>query len=353
MVTKLKTKKFSQKNFWKYLNLLELLLSQNSRVTDAVMILCNDSDKMVQKASIAIQNNLQKGLSVSQALSKVFVISNSKTLSIFKAGEESAALEKALRALTIEQKNLEERNKRLTDLLIYPSIVFSFSILAIWIIFDYVIVGFSDLFENVQDLPRVSKFLLEYSGQMGEVLIKILWVVILVLFLVAIIQKNNRLLNFYHYLSLNLPIVGKFVRNFSKRTFFKTLSLSQNVNIPLERCLELALESIQNKYFRQTCESSIREIRNGVDLCECLKPVGLATNREYSQLSLAQKVGNLERIIEEISLENDRLSERRIENFMKLVGPFSILVLGGFILLIAMGVIVPLFSIQASIVGVG
>ena len=138
MVTKLKTKKFSQKNFWKYLNLLELLLSQNSRVTDAVMILCNDSDKMVQKASIAIQNNLQKGLSVSQALSKVFVISNSKTLSIFKAGEESAALEKALRALMIEQKNLEERNKRLTDLLIYPSIVFSFSILAIWIIFDSV-----------------------------------------------------------------------------------------------------------------------------------------------------------------------------------------------------------------------
>ena len=353
MVTKLSSKKFSQKNFWKYLNLLELLLSQNSKVTDAVTILCNDSDKMIQKASIEIQNNLQKGLSVSQALSKVFVLPNAKTLSIFKAGEESAALEKALRALTVEQKKLEERNKRLTDLLVYPSIVFSFSILAIWIIFDYVIVGFSDLFENVQDLPKASKFLLEYSGHMGGALIKILWVIILVLFLVALVQKNNKLLNFYHYLSLNLPIVGTIVRNFSKRTFFKTLSLSQKVNIPLERCLELALESIQNKHFRRTCESSIREIRNGVDLCECLKPVGLATSREYSQLSLAQKFGNLERIIEEISLENDQLSERRIENFMKLVGPFSIFMLGGFILLIAMGVIVPLFSIQASIIGVG
>ena len=41
----------------------------------------------------------------------------------------------------------------------------------------------------------------------------------------------------------------------------------------------------------------------------------------------------------------------RIETIMKLVGPFSILLLGGFILLIAMGVIVPLFSIQASIGG--
>ena len=122
MVTKLSSKKFSQKNFWKYLNLLELLLSQNSKVTDAVTILCNDSDKMIQKASIEIQNNLQKGLSVSQALSKVFVLPNAKTLSIFKAGEESAALEKALRALTVEQKKLEERNKRLTDLLVYPSI---------------------------------------------------------------------------------------------------------------------------------------------------------------------------------------------------------------------------------------
>ncbi len=353
MVTTLIAKKFSQKDFWKYLNLLELLLSQNSKVTDAVMILCNDSDKMVQKASIIIQDNLQKGLSVSQALSKVFVIPNQKILSIFKAGEESAALAKALRALTIEQKKLEDRNKRLTDLLIYPSLVFSFSILAIWIIFDYVIVGFSDIFENMQDLPQASKFLLEYSGQMGAALMKILWVVISALFLIVIIQKNNKLLNFYHYLSLNIPIVGTFVRNFSKRTFYKTLSLSQNVNIPLERCLELALESIQNKHFRQICESSIREIRNGADLCECLKPVGLATNREYSQLSLAQKFGNLERIIEEISLENDRLSERRVENFMRLVGPFSILMLGGFILLIAMGVIVPLFSIQASIGGMG
>jgi type II secretory pathway component PulF len=353
MVTKLITKKYSQKNFWKYLNLLELLLSQNSRVTDAVMILCNDSDNMVQKASVVIQNYLQKGFSVSQALSKVFVIPNQKTLSIFKAGEESAALGKALKALTIEQKKLEERNKRLTDLLIYPSLVFSFSILAVWIIFDYVIVGFSDIFENMQDLPQISRFLLEYSGHMGVALIKILWVIISVLFLIVIIQKNNKLLNFFHYMSINLPIIGTFVRNFYKRTFFKTLSLSQTVNIPLERCLELSLESIQNKYFRQTCETSVREIRNGVDLCECLKPVGLATNREYSQLSLAQKFGNLERIIEEISLEIDRLSERRIENFMKLVGPFSILMLGGFILLIAMGVIVPLFSIQASIGGAG
>ena len=52
-----------------------------------------------------------------------------------------------------------------------------------------------------------------------------------------------------------------------------------------------------------------------------------------------------------IAIENDRSTERRIETIMKLVGPFSILLLGGFILLIAMGVIVPLFSIQASIGG--
>ena len=83
MVTKLSSKKFSQKNFWKYLNLLELLLSQNSKVTDAVTILCNDSDKMIQKASIEIQNNLQKGLSVSQALSKVFVMKQFKCSFLF------------------------------------------------------------------------------------------------------------------------------------------------------------------------------------------------------------------------------------------------------------------------------
>ena len=52
-----------------------------------------------------------------------------------------------------------------------------------------------------------------------------------------------------------------------------------------------------------------------------------------------------------LEVENDQVSERRVETVMKLVGPFSILFLGGFILLIAMGVIVPLFSIQASIGG--
>ncbi|MDC0039633.1 type II secretion system F family protein [Paracoccaceae bacterium] len=351
MVDFLTSKKISKKYFWKYLNLLELLLSQNGRITDAVLILSNDGDKIIQKASMRVQENLKKGLSISKALAETFIIPNEKIISILRAGEESAALEKALSALIQDQKKTEDRNKRLIDLLIYPSIVFLFSILAIWIIFDYVIVGFSDIFENAKELPQTSKFLLEYSGYMGGALIKCLWLIVSILFLIVIIQNNNRFLNLYYYLSLKLPIIGSFVRNFSKRTFFKTLSLSQNVNIPLERCLELALESIQNIYFRKACGSSIMEIRNGVDLCDCLDPVGLVTGREYSQLSLAQKFGNLERIIGEIAIENDRATERRIETIMKLVGPFSILLLGGFILLIAMGVIVPLFSIQASIGG--
>ena len=351
MVNSAVKRKISEKYFWKYLDLLELLLSQNGRITDAVMILSNDSDKVIKKASVHIQNNLKNGLSISQALSKTFVIPNAKVISIFKVGEESASLEKVLRALTKDQKKTEDRNKRLVDLLIYPSIVLSFSVLAVWIIFDYVILGFSDIFANIQELPRTSKFLLEYSGHMGGSLISALWIFICALFLIVIVQKNKKLLSGYYYLSLKVPMLGNFIRKSSKRIFFKTLSLSQNVNIPLERCLELALESIPNKFFRNTCEKSLREIRNGVDLCDCLKPVGLVTSREYSQLSLAQKFGNLERIIAEISVEHDRISERRVETVMKLVGPFSILFLGGFILLIAMGVIVPLFSIQASIGG--
>ena len=344
-------RKISEKHFWKYLDLLELLLSQNGRITDAVMILSNDSDKVIKKASVHIQNNLKNGLSISQALSKTFVVPNAKVISIFKAGEESASLEKVLRALTKDQKKTEDRNKRLVDLLIYPSIVLSFSILAVWIIFDYVILGFSDIFANVQELPQTSKFLLKYSGHMGGVLISVLWILICALFLIAVVQKNKKLLSGYYFLSLKVPMFGNFIRKSSKRIFFKTLSLSQNVNIPLERCLELALESIPNRHFRNKCTKSLGEIRNGVDLCDCLKPVGLVTSREYSQLSLAQKFGNLDRIIAEISVENDRISERRLETVMKLVGPFAILFLGAFILLIAMGVIVPLFSIQASIGG--
>ena len=49
------SKKISKKYFWKYLNLLELLLSQNGRITDAVLILSNDGDKIIQKASMRVQ----------------------------------------------------------------------------------------------------------------------------------------------------------------------------------------------------------------------------------------------------------------------------------------------------------
>ena len=136
MVDFLISKKISKKYFWKYLNLLELLLSQNGRITDAVLILSNDGDKIIQKASMRVQENLKKGLSLSKALAETFIIPNEKIISILRAGEESAALEKALSALIQDQKKTEDRNKRLIDLLIYPSIVFLFSILAIWIIFD-------------------------------------------------------------------------------------------------------------------------------------------------------------------------------------------------------------------------
>ena len=90
------SKKISKKYFWKYLNLLELLLSQNGRITDAVLILSNDGDKIIQKASMRVQENLKKGLSISKALAETFIIPNEKIISILRAGEESAALEKAL-----------------------------------------------------------------------------------------------------------------------------------------------------------------------------------------------------------------------------------------------------------------
>lgn len=305
----------------------------------------------VQRLLHELSDSLQAGLSLSAALAKHPGAFNNLYVNMIRAGEFSGSLGDVIRRLADYLERITSLRAHVMTSLIYPAVLFGFSMLSLIILMTFVIPEFIPLFADAgQTLPLLTRAVFAVSYQFQQYW----WGLPAALLLVALaLEKclqypvNRRL---FDAGCLRLPWLGEIIRQLEVARFAHGLGVAIGNGVPLLTGIRLVKEVIGNARIAEDIEAVSVSLEQGQSMAGPLKDSPVWPELAAQLIEVGESSGQLETMLTKIADIYDREAQTAIKRFLVILEPALILGLGGLIAVIIASVLLALLSLNSLVI---
>ncbi len=294
----------------------------------------------------AIISDIDAGISLSDSLAKYPEIFDEFFVSMTRVGESAGILDGVLERLSqLLSQELEIRS-RIKSAMTYPVLLVFVAIGIITFILTAVIPKFKTIFETYDaKLPVSTTILLGAS----EVIQKG-WPFILIAIGGAALWfrqylKAEASRRKFSALILKLPVFGQFYLKVLIAQFAHTLGSLVKSGVPILEALRVTEQTVTNLSVRKIIADVQVAISHGESLSDAFKKSGLFPVMVIQMISVGEKTGKLEQMMNELAGFYDQEIEYAIRDTTAILEPVLLLVMGSGVAFIALSVLMPIFNL--------
>ncbi len=370
-ITPIKVKKLP--NYFKYLNFrkffykiktqeiieilenLHLIVKSGLPLNMALMDLAEDSENPAVKDMLTdISFRVRSGQVLSEALEKYRNIFSDVVISLIKIGEETGNLDKTLKDAAEHLKRLVDLKSKTKQALIYPAFAFfsTLGAMIFWLV--YVLPKIINAFKGFGiDLPITTKILIAVSDFVKSYILIVIFALVLIFFFVKILKtKNEKFRYWFDKLVLKLPVLGIIIINFNYAFFSEYIRLMITSGLPLYQSLQIMEKAMKNFVFRTSIKNVYDLITIGKPFSEALKEQNVFSPLIIRMISIGEQTGKLDEQLNYISKYYYDKVDYISQNIAKMIEPLVIGIIGGFMLLIMLGLIGPIYQLISSVANI-
>ena len=301
----------------------------------------------IQSLILSVRAKVLEGHTFASALKdypKVFPEIYQATVS---AGEQSGHLDAVLERLADYTEERQVANATIKKALIYPSMLVFASILIVAFLLAYVVPQVVQVFEGMdQALPPLTVALLATSAFVREwgLLVAIVLIVLFLLFRHA--MKGEAFKARVHGFYLKIPMVRKLIRGHNTAQFARTLSILSASGVPVLEALDISAQVITSRPMRNAVDTAASQVREGVTLSSALERTGFFPPMMLHLVASGDASGKLDMMLEKAATHQERELNSFLSIFLGLLEPVVILIMGGVVLTIVLGILLPIFEMN-------
>lgn len=299
-----------------------------------------------QEVLADVADRLEAGSALSAALRHHPKVFDQLFVSMISVGESSGKLDEVFRQIGFYIERDDETKKRIKAAMRYPSFVLIAITVAVAIINVMVIPEFAKLFSKFNaDLPITTQILIACSNMFvnyGQYMAGILGVGSV--FIYRYLQTEVGALAWGRN-KMRLPVVGGLIDRASMARYARSFSLMLGAGVPITQSLGLCASAINNPYL----EKKILGIRQGIERGESLLRTHLQadmfTPLVLQMVSVGEESGQVEELLQEVAEFYEREVDYDLKTMTDRIEPILIIVMAGFVLVLALGIFVPMWSL--------
>ncbi len=301
----------------------------------------------IKSLLLSVRAKVLEGHTFASALSdfpKVFPEIYQATVS---AGEQSGHLDAVLERLADYTEERQAANATVKKALIYPSVLVVASILIVGFLLAYVVPQVVQVFEGMdQELPALTQGMLAASAFVREwgFLIVIVAVVTTLGFQRA--MQGEAFKTKVHGFLLKLPLFKRLIRGFNTAQFARTLSILAASGVPVLEALDIGAQVITNRPMRTAVNNAAAQVREGSTLSNALEKTGYFPPMLLHLIASGESSGQLDSMLEKAATHQERELNSLMAIFLGLFEPVVILIMGGVVLTIVLGILLPIFEMN-------
>ncbi len=273
-------------------------------------------------------------------------------VAMIRAGEKGGFLEQVLARLGALLAAQAELRGRVIGSLIYPGVLASVGVLILAAVFTFFVPQFEPMFEQLREkgrLPATTRLVLA----MGHLLGNHVWLVgVFVLLVGALGWKAWRDPSMRRRVAeqqTRIPILGPLLRDLAVTRVLRVLGTMLQNAIPMLASLQIARDAAGVPALERAVENAAESVRHGQSLAAPLAESGLIATDIVEMISVGEAANSLDTVLLTIADTLDRRIERQLSTAVKLIEPLILMVLAGFVGLVAVALILPMTQMAQAL----
>jgi len=341
----------SLKDLSVYTRQLSILMEAQIPLIESLNSLANQvTNSVLKSVTIQINNDIEAGLSFSDALSKYPAVFSDFFVNMIKASELTGRLDSSLSYLADYYETQDKLNSKVRNAMIYPIFVLVMFLVVIIIMVAVVIPQLEGIITESgitpDELPTISKIMFGVGGFIRDYYLGIIMVIIVVVFIIINYFKSEEAQGLASTLFLNFPVIGNFLKKLYISRFAETLSVLIKGGIPIVSALEISANVIGNNFYEDVIFKIAQGVKEGSNMSSLIMNYPDFFPPVVSQMiAVGERTGTLDSILDKISKNYTREVDELAGSLTEIIQPILIVFLGILVGLLVAGVIMPIYQI--------
>lgn len=290
-------------------------------------------------------DDIKEGKTLSDAMSKHPKVFPTMVVNLVKAGEQGGILDEVLDRLGAYFEKRKKLKAKVTGALMYPVITIFVALGALTAILVFVIPKFEDLFKsNGQDLPALTRIVVDLSHSFTDNWYFVILFLVVIPMTLSFLYKTGPLTRTLDAIFLKIPVFGDLIKRSAVARMSRTLSTLLKAGIRINDGIDITIGTMGNVIVDEYMIAAKEAILAGKPFSEPLKQANFFPVIVIQMVSIGEKTGNLDSMLEKVADFYEDEVEQTAEQLTAMLEPIVIVFLGGMIGTLVVAMFMPIFS---------
>ncbi|MFA6144125.1 MAG: type II secretion system F family protein [Sulfurimonas sp.] len=343
----IKNKRVKDEPYIAFLDQLSTMLDAGIPVNSCLEDSLDDTpDPMLRAIFTAVLRDIESGLSLSRSVVNYQRQLGTLSLSMFELGEQTGTLSTAIAKLSAILQQIFDNRQKLKKATRYPMFILIAMGIAFTVVITFVVPQFQSFFEQSgMELPFPTKVLLwtEHAIRMYGIYVISSAILLSTAFSFAYRRSAVLRLKTDQYF-LRIYIVGKVTYYAMIGRFIYLFNILTESGIPMIDALKIAMGVVENNYIKQQLAKIPTAIEDGRSLAQGFSESGQFEGMIMQMIKAGENSGSLGVMLGKVNKVYNSRYDYIVDNVASLIEPLLITAIAGFVLVLALGIFLPMWS---------
>ncbi|WP_277959696.1 type II secretion system F family protein [Frigoribacterium faeni] len=307
-------------------------------------------NKRLAKIMAEVRDDVETGVSFSDAVGKHDKDFPPLMINMIKAGETGGFLDKALESTAENFEKEVALRSTIKSAMTYPVVVLVMSLVAVVIMLLFIVPIFQDMFTNLGGQLPLPTMMLVYASRAMPYVVPAGIVVGIVFSIWWRTNKNSvKVRAFLDPLKLKLPVFGALFRKIAIARFSRNFSNMIGAGVPILTALRIVGEVSGNYVLEEALVKVAESVRQGESIAGPLTESGVFPSMVTQMISVGEDSGSLQTMLEKVADFYDQEVKSTTESLTALIEPLLIAFLGVVVGGMIVALYLPIFQITSLI----
>ena len=302
--------------------------------------------KGLKDAISEIIQDINQGMSLSEALDKHPQIFSRLYCDMIKAGEMSGSVPIVLDRLIYIIEHEAKVKADIKSAFRYPLIVLVALFGAFIVLLTFVIPQFASSFSHAGiTLPWPTKFAMLLYSLLSNYWYLILAVIVVLTFIMISYFKTSNGKFVRDSFLLEMPIIGPVFKKAALSRFASIFAILQTSGVPIMQSLTILSATMGNEALTRSFDHIRERIKEGAGISNPLKSAKYFTPMVIDMIAVGEESGNIDEMLRAVAKHYDDEVEYAIKGLSEAIGPILIVGLAAIVGFFALAIFLPMWDL--------
>lgn len=318
-------------------------------IADSVIVIKNGTDKWsMRKIADEMYTALNEWETLSYSMAQLPMYFNDWDVNIIRSWEESWEMTHVLKYLAEEYEFLAKIKSKYIGAMIYPALLFSVAILAVFMLFTKILPGIFDMVATMPwvKIPAMTAFLIKMTNYMTENTLNIILFIFFGWFALAVIFSTQQWKQFLDENIFHAPLIGKVTQYYDMVKFMRYMRLLMDSWMNFLEVFEFLKTIMTNLSYKRMIDDVIVAINKWETIWSTLeKYTDFIAKDVVALLKVWEETASFESALSNaITMYEDEF-EKMLEGLSKVIEPILVVFIWWIIAMVAMSVFGVIWSL--------